>query len=1313
MRPLLLLALCLSWQTAGAVLWHPDMTDQEAINLGALPQFSSQAGVSGCSAALLNSEWVVYAGHCVSFVDGARVTVSYSFAGQSFTRAGTVYLTPNGDPGYDDVALVQLDTPITGPAAWVAPYRGFDEFQRLGWQVGRGTSGTLGVNTASGGGIFRAMTQLTVSSVLENQSGTGSSIIPQHIYYNYNGSPEAMPPNVLTTRFEGGTGPGDSGGPFYIYKQGRLFNASVVSGPQSGSYRNSRLSTHLDAIMERSGLTFAYPKATEATAIWVAEDLLADQANGTLVLDWSDRYHQLSWTGGDGATAGAPQLIEAATPAGMAAIRFDGDAAMQLSEAANPFTNETSMSVAFVIRPTAAGSGGQAIAFDTTGVLDASVEGGTNGWGLSLAATGRFGWILDDTDGSVKSAFRGAEGNGSAVTGDWHIVVATWDGADILHDNAGDDRNMKLFVDTLEQSTELQGPNHFNIGRAAQSLLLGKSQTNSAVGFSGEIAEVRFYRGALQLHEVDRLLTGLREQYISGPLGVVFERPWSSQIALPAGHSLRTRGYLTGGATSIVWNVASGPAPVTFSDALSPDTDIEFEAPGVYELEAVVSNGLTSAATSLSVLVDLPGSEPSTAEAFAVPGNWIDSSIGAHDIGGSVESPAGVSVTAAGRGVGIGEGETYDEGRFHWKPVAGDFNWVARLDSIGNVDGPTRAGLMVRGGLGPIDAAAFVGFAPDGKLYSLIRRNGGYWGDLSAEDDPGVTLPAYLKIERRGDDFRFFISQDGQSFSQTGPVHTVSLPGIARVGLYASSGQAANTINAVFSQRDLSQAGFAQASTTRLSRLSSGSALRYHPEFSGSADPWLKISSESGPSSLSYRPIYEAEKEVWQAVTSIGGSYLSRFTVDDGNTLSFQRRADSITFNQRYDFNLDGDTEGWTANNVSGLAVVDGVIRGVPTSGDPQISRGGLTLNGDVFTRVTVRMRASIDSSVQLFWGTSENGAFSTVRRETVDYTGDGEFQVLEFDLSAVAEWAGSTITNLRLDPAEGSSATGGSFEIDSIEISDGQALPEPTAALRYDFLQSNDFEGWERTKDIMDAYVLGGRLQGRSTGSDPVLTQEELNFQADAIQAVLIRIRASISGSMQLFWATSEAAGFAGTRSVSAPITGGGVWQTIRMPLAGHPEWDGRTITRLRFDPTNQANTDFAIESIVLSDGDADADGIPDTFELANKLDPLNSLDASEDANGDGFTNLEAFIAGTDPQNPADSFRVKAVERVGSGIELRIDGKGGRLYQLLRSETLNPSDWQPVDGADAGPLAVDQSVVLEDPESFDRVFYKVRVSMP
>lgn len=52
-------------------------------------------------------------------------------------------------------------------------------------------------------------------------------------------------------------------------------------------------------------------------------------------------------------------------------------------------------------------------------------------------------------------------------------------------------------------------------------------------------------------------------------------------------------------------------------------------------------------------------------------------------------------------------------------------------------------------------------------------------------------------------------------------------------------------------------------------------------------------------------------------------------------------------------------------------------------------------------------------------------------------------------------------------------------------------------------------------------------------------------------------------------------------------------------------------------------------------ADTDDDNDNLPDTYETANNLNPLDASDAQQDTDNDGSSNIVEFEAGTDPNNP------------------------------------------------------------------------------
>jgi hypothetical protein len=107
----------------------------------------------------------------------------------------------------------------------------------------------------------------------------------------------------------------------------------------------------------------------------------------------------------------------------------------------------------------------------------------------------------------------------------------------------------------------------------------------------------------------------------------------------------------------------------------------------------------------------------------------------------------------------------------------------------------------------------------------------------------------------------------------------------------------------------------------------------------------------------------------------------------------------------------------------------------------------------------------------------------------------------------------------------------------------------------------------------------------------------------------------------------------------------------------------------------------------------DADADGLPDWWEILRGLDP-NHNDALADPDGDGRTNLQEYNAGTDPRspdNPDTVFGVSGIFLVDTGGKLfdtDADGLPDWWEKLYFNDPRSAGALSDADGDGAGNLA-------------------------
>lgn len=219
----------------------------------------------------------------------------------------------------------------------------------------------------------------------------------------------------------------------------------------------------------------------------------------------------------------------------------------------------------------------------------------------------------------------------------------------------------------------------------------------------------------------------------------------------------------------------------------------------------------------------------------------------------------------------------------------------------------------------------------------------------------------------------------------------------------------------------------------------------------------------------------------------------------------------------------------------------------------------------------------------------------------------------------AAMQTGASTIT---LNVSDGTLTTTETFLVTVDELAFG----------RFGFLFNQDgyAEGWTANAVMSNAAVSAGALSATITGGDPQFNRGSLNFAGNNVPIVLVRMKSSVGGTAQLFFG-NELSGASAGNSVNFAVPAGSTFKWYAVNVAANTNWTGHTIKSLRLDPPASSGT-TSIDAIIGSDGDFDQDGIADSWEVANQLDPASAADALLDSDSDGFTNAAEYALGSNP---------------------------------------------------------------------------------
>jgi hypothetical protein len=127
-----------------------------------------------------------------------------------------------------------------------------------------------------------------------------------------------------------------------------------------------------------------------------------------------------------------------------------------------------------------------------------------------------------------------------------------------------------------------------------------------------------------------------------------------------------------------------------------------------------------------------------------------------------VENPAGTYTITANS---IDVWDASDNFRFVYKTLTGDGVISAKVVSMTNTSGWAKAGVMIRDTLDPASSYVFMFPTPDGRRAFQNRPDTGTSAISAHSATAQVTLPFWVKVERKGLQFTGYYSTDGKNWT--------------------------------------------------------------------------------------------------------------------------------------------------------------------------------------------------------------------------------------------------------------------------------------------------------------------------------------------------------------------------------------------------------------------------------------------------------------------------------------------------------------------------------------------------------------------
>ncbi len=226
-----------------------------------------------------------------------------------------------------------------------------------------------------------------------------------------------------------------------------------------------------------------------------------------------------------------------------------------------------------------------------------------------------------------------------------------------------------------------------------------------------------------------------------------------------------------------------------------------------------------------------------------------------------------------------------------------------------------------------------------------------------------------------------------------------------------------------------------------------------------------------------------------------------------------------------------------------------------------------------------------------------------------------------------------------------------------------------------------------------------GASLSGQPTGTTSA-TGATVNVAGPGVWAYQWRLDGGAwSGEVSLVPASAWA---------GQPFTGALLENPVPIVLAGLASGAHTLEVRGKNSAASWQEPPYATATWTITSGplDSDGDGMPDSWEAANGLNPFNNSDAAQDADGDTQSNLEEFSAGTDPHDAASRLLAAASSSAGV-MAVSFPAVAGKAYRIQATTDLS-IPWATVRSFPLQAVAGTLSWSDTDSSAAARRFYRV-----